>query len=107
MKKSFIILLFVLFAISIVSAQYSGNNLASGLGHGMNQLVDIAEQMFGPFFSAILGGGDMLFERILFLLIILAVVYIVTSGLDIFKENLVIIWIVSISIALLSTRFLI
>ena len=108
MKKLFVVLMFLLFASSLVSATYYGNDLASGLGYGMNQLVDASEQMLGPFFSAILGGsGDMLFERILFLAIILAVVYIIISGMDVFKENKVVIWVVSVSIALLSTRFLV
>ena len=108
MKKSFVTFIFILFASPMVSASsYYGNDLASGLGHGMNQLVDAGEQMFGPFFSAILGGGgDMLFERILFLAIILAVVYIITSKMDVFNNNPTVIWIVSISISLLSTRFL-
>ncbi len=108
MKKSFVAFLFTLFSSSIVSAAYYGNDLASGLGYGMNQLVDIIEQILGPFFSVILGGGgEMLFERILFLAIILAVVYIVTSKMEVFDDNPVVIWIVSVSIALLSTRFLI
>ncbi len=108
MKKSFITSLFLLLVSPIVSASYYGSNLASGLGYGMSQLIDAVEQMLGPFFSVILGGGgDMLFERILFLAIILAVVYIVISQMEVFKENQVVIWIISISIALLSTRFLI
>ncbi|MCK5449983.1 hypothetical protein KAI32_03900 [Candidatus Pacearchaeota archaeon] len=107
MKKLLIMLSFALFVSSFVSASYYGNDLASGLGYGMNQLIYASEQMFGPFFSAILGGsGDMLFERILFLAIILAIVYIVTSEMEVFKGNRAVIWIISISVALLSTRFL-
>ena len=108
MKKLFVTLMFFMFVSPMVSASYHGSDLASGLGLGMNQLIDAGEQMFGPFFSAILGGsGDMLFERILFLAIILAVVYIVTSKMEVFDGNSYVIWIVSVSIALLSTRFLV
>ncbi|MFH1521767.1 MAG: hypothetical protein ABIF18_02300 [archaeon] len=107
MKKLFVALMFFISICPMASAYY-GNDLASGLGLGMNQLIEAGEQMLGPFFSAILGGsGDMLFERILFLAIILAVVYIVISGMEVFKENKVVIWVVSVSIALLSTRFLV
>lgn len=104
MKKSFSVSMFVLFLSSLVSAQ---TNLASGLGKGMTQLIDAVEEMLGPFFSVILGGSaDMLFEKILFLAIILAIVYTIISKMDIFKDNKVVIWIVSISVSLLSTRFL-
>ena len=104
MKKSFGVSVFVLFLSSLVSAQA---NLASGLSKGMNQLIGAVEGMLGPFFSVILGGGsDLLFEKILFLAVILAVVYIVISRMDVFKGNPVVIWVVSISVSLLSTRFL-
>ncbi len=105
MKKSFGVLASLVFATSIVSAQ---NALSYNLGQGMQQLIDIIEQMFGPFFFAILGGnGEMLFERILFLVIIVAIIYVVTSEMNLFKDNKPIIWIVSISVSLLSTRFLV
>ena len=106
MKKLFGGLFFGLISISVVSAQYA-SDLGSGLGYGMEQLINIIEQIFGPFFAVILGGGDMLFERILFLVVVLAIVYIVASKMELFKDNEVIIWIVSISVALLSTRFLV
>jgi len=83
-------------------------DLAAGLGMGMEQLIRSVESMLFPFFSALLGGtSGMLFERVLFLIIIFAVVYIVISKMPIFDDNLYIIWIVSISISLLSTRFLV
>lgn len=108
MKKLFGVLVFLFFVVSFASAAYYGNDLGSGLAYGMEQLIDAVEGMLGPFFSVILGGSDdMLFERILFLAIILAIVYVVISGMDVFRENPFVIWIVSISIALLSTRFLV
>ena len=83
-------------------------DLASGLGQGMEQLIEAGERLLFPFFSALLGGtSDMLFERVLFLVIIFAVVYIVISKMDVFEDNAYIIWIVSVSVSLLSTRFLV
>jgi len=107
MKKSFIVSFFSLLISPLVSAAYQTNDLASGLGTGMKQLIDIIESTLGPFFSVILGGTpDLLFEKILILAVILAVIYLVISKLDIFKDNKVVIWIVSISVSLLSTRFM-
>ena len=107
MKKSFGASLFALFLIPFVSAAYYTNNLASGLGTGMKQLIDIIESMLGPFFSVVLGGTpDLLFEKILILAVIMAIIYLVVSRLDYFKDNKVVIWIISISISLLSTRFM-
>ena len=104
MKKQFGVSVFVLFLSSFVSAQTS---LASGLSKGMNQLIAAVEGMLGPFFSVILGGGsDLLFEKILFLAIILAIVYLIISRMDVFKGNDIVIWVVSVSVSLLSTRFL-
>ena len=107
MKKSFIVSFFSLLISPLVSAAYQTNDLASGLGTGMKQLIDIIESTLGPFFSVILGGTpDLLFEKILILAVILAVIYLVISKLDIFKGNKVVIWVVSISVSLLSTRFM-
>ncbi len=83
-------------------------DLATGLGMGVEQLIRAGENMLFPFFSALLGGtSEMLFERVLFLVIIFAVVYIVISNMEIFKGNGAVIWIVSVSVSLLSTRFLV
>lgn len=95
---------FILFMTTLVSAQ---DSLASGLSKGMNQVIGAIEGMLGPFFSAILGGGSgMLFEKVLFLTIILATVYIIVKRMPVFDNKGPIIWIVSISISLLATRFM-
>lgn len=106
MKKVFLLFVFLMVGVSFVSAQYGGD-LGSNLGYGMEQLIDIVEDMFGPFFSVILGGsGDLLFERIMFLTILLAVVYIVISKMKVFDDNTPVIWIITVSVSLLATRFL-
>jgi len=107
MKKVFLCFVFVLLGVSFVSAQYGGTSLGSNLGYGMEQLIDIVEGMLGPFFSVILGGsGDLLFERILFLAILLATIYMLISRMPIFSENIPVIWIITVTISLLATRFL-
>ena len=111
MKKVFpILILLLLFSTSFVVAQsyyYGGNNLGDGLGYGMEQLIDTVQEMFYPLFSIFLGGyGDYMFERILFLFILIAILYVVISHMDVFKENKVVIWVITLAISLLATRFL-
>jgi len=104
---SFIFLLFVSFA----SAQYYGGgssgDVASGLEYGMNQIIWIVESLLGPFFYALLGGGDgFLFERVLLAVVILSFVYAVVSRIETFRKNSWVVWIITIAVTLLSTRFL-
>lgn len=111
MKKIFpVFILLLMFSTTLVAAQtgyYRGNNLGDNLGYGMEQLIDNIEQMFGPMFSMLLGGqGDYMFERIMFLFMLVAIIYVVISRIDVFKNNKMVIWVITISVSLLSTRFL-
>ncbi|MBU2576372.1 MAG: hypothetical protein KKF50_01485 [Nanoarchaeota archaeon] len=114
MKKLFpILVLLLMFSTTLVVAQsywgggYYGNNLGDNLGYGMEQLIDTVQEMFYPLFSIILGGyGDYMFERIMFLFILVALLYVIISRMDVFKENKMVIWVITISISLLATRFL-
>jgi len=110
MKRVFpVLVLLLLFFTTFVAAQsyYRGNNLGDNLGYGMEQLIDTVEEMFYPLFSIVLGGyGDYMFERILFLFILVALLYVIISRMDVFKKNRMVIWVITISISLLATRFL-
>lgn len=105
MKKWLVILpLFIFFIvlISLVSAQVD-------LERGSQQLVDWFIDLFRPIFQALFGGEwsyEFLFEKMLFFLIIMSVAYVALSRIPVFEDNLAIIWIVTVSVALLSTRFL-
>lgn len=93
-----------LYMITFVSAQ---NRIAEGLGKGMSQIISMIEGLLGPLFSVILGGTpDMLFEKVIFLVIIFCIVFIITKNMPVFQSNKTIYWIISVSIALLSTRFM-
>ena len=104
------LVLLLMFASPFVIAQsygYRGNNLGDNLGYGMEQLIDTVQEMFYPLFSVILGGyGDYMFERILFLFILVAVLYSVISRIDVFKKNRMVIWVITITISLLAVRYL-
>lgn len=106
-KRVLGVLIIFALGLNFVSAYYGGS-IASGLGQGMEQVIDIVEEFLSPFFSAILGGdSDNLFERVLFLVIVLASVYMIVGNMEPFKGNEVVIWIISIAVSLLSTRFLV
>ena len=82
-------------------------DIASGLGRGMEQVISAVESLLFPLFSAVLGGTqDMMFELVLFLVIIFSILYIVVKEIEVFKGSPVVIWIVCISISLIATRFL-
>ena len=109
MKKiSGSLFLATLLSVSFVSA---ADRLSEGLSKGMNQVLDIIKAFLGPFFSAILGGtGDVLFQKVLFLVIILLTVQLIVKNIPVFKgesgsKNGAIVWIISVSVSLLATRF--
>jgi hypothetical protein len=110
MKRAIVFGFLALVSLSFVSAYYGGGywgDPISGFGRGVEQLIDLTENTLGPFFAVILGGEwDFLFEKVLFLAIMLAVVYVITSKMDVFKDNKWVIWIVTIAVSVLSTRFL-
>ena len=71
------------------------------------QWITWTQEIFGPFFSVFLGGtGELLFERILFLFILLSIVYIVLGNIPVIADNIGARWIITIAVSLLSTRFL-
>ncbi len=106
MKKraSFLVLfLSLIFSLNLISAQ----DLAGNLQYGAYQLIDIVQRGISPIIGIFIGGeGYFVFERFLFLLIVLAVVYSVVSKVPKFEDNKAIVWIITISVSLLSTRFL-
>jgi len=109
MKKLSIALVFLIlfFSTFVVAASYGGSNTSGGLGYGMQQLIDMVEDLLRPLAEALLGDyEDHLFERTLFGILLFAIVYVVIKELPVFKDNNKIIWIITISISILSIRFL-
>lgn len=105
MKKVLSISTLLISFITLASAQGS---ISSGLSGGMRNLVYTIENLFRPFFTVLLGGDDgFLFERVMFFMIVIAIVYIITSRMPVFDEKKAIIWIITLSVSILSTRYLV
>jgi hypothetical protein len=99
----FIIAIFSLNFISAQSAGYYGNFIADT----MNKAINLVQDFLGPVFAVLLGdNGNFFFEKILFLFIIFAVVYVALKKVPIFADNAAVIWVISIAASLLATRFL-
>ncbi|MFA5060701.1 MAG: hypothetical protein WC494_00080 [Candidatus Pacearchaeota archaeon] len=115
MKKEgyfLVLLLSSLFLISLVSsAYYTPGSFGSGLGFGVSQLIEIIEDVSYPLAASIFGSTEYIFEKLLFLLIIVSIIYVVLGKIPIFggseKTEKSIRWIVTLAIGLLATRFMI
>lgn len=92
---------------SFVSALYFGDP-AYGLQRGVEQIVEIVERVSYPLSYVFFGSSDYVFEKVLFLAIIISIVYVVLKKIPIFEESSdAIRWVITIAISLLSTRFLV
>lgn len=101
-----------LFLISFVSsAYYTPGRFGSGLGFGVSQLIEIIEDVSYPLANSLFGSTEYVFEKLLFMLIVVSVVYVVTGKIPIFEGNgkteKSIRWIVTLAIGLLATRFMV
>jgi hypothetical protein len=103
-NKQFPTLLASILAIALSSAQ---STFGGSLARGSATLPQLFIDLFGPFFTILLGGQDgLLFEKVLLFLIITSLIYMVVKNMAIFGNNNAIITIVTFSISILSTRFM-
>lgn len=104
MKKRIMIAGFFIlsiFAMAFASAQYSDVSSAS------YEIIDTIKGVFTPIFSAFFGINDeLIFERILFFVLVLALVNISLKRFPLFQNKSGPTWIVTIAVSLLATRYL-
>ncbi len=104
MKKGIVILLLLLtsvFCVSLASAQ------STFFSYQIEKTINLVIDTLGPVFYVFLGGdGNMLFERIIFFFILVSIIFVVLSRIPMFAEKKAVIWIITLSVSLLSTRFL-
>lgn len=108
-----LVVFLILLAPAFVSAQYYSSysgfrSYYSGSGsyYSIDYMFSWIEYNVGPYFQLILGGSpEFLFEKILLFFVIISVIFVVLKRIPIFQDNLAATWIVTIAVALLSTRF--
>lgn len=104
-KGSCIVVLFLFISIFLIGS-VDAQGINDGLRRGSFGIAEIAVNAFGPFFSALFGGGDdLLFEKVMLFFIITSIIFMTIRKMDIFKENRAIIFIVTMSVSILATRF--
>lgn len=109
-------LLMSVISISLISAQVEfGSNSATSFGDSIVNLVDGFAKTLNPIAKYIVGdvtsvgkfgSGEILFAKVLFLIIILSIVWLVFSKIEFFNETEWIHWTLSIIVSILAVRFL-
>lgn len=97
------LLLFNLLIINSVHAQ------SFDIRKGSNDLIRFFTDWGSPFVDAFLGGdntGVYLFEKLLFFLLLVGLVYLSLSRLELFRDKTAILWTVAIIVPILSVRFM-
>ncbi len=103
MKRGILVaFLVMLLSVGLVSAQ--------NIGGDMKKLIDGFTNTIEPVASKVLGDvsdGQYLFARVLFFIIILAIIWTALSRVDFFNENTWVLVVISIAASILSTRWLV
>lgn len=93
-----LILVMVINLLGIVSAL--------DLVEGSNQVIDWVKEFSSPFLEAIFGSPEYIFEKFLFFILVLSISYVALNKSEVFGDNETIIWVLSVAVSLLATRFL-
>ena len=110
MEKKELKFLFLL-ALSLVFILFLSNNVLGftlNFQQGANQVIQWISDILSPFFIALLGSGTQIFERVLMLAIMIALVYLILGKVPVFRKDDGIrkgpVWVVTIAVSLLATR---
>ena len=108
MKKSivlygFIFIIFFIISVSIVSAF---DIYGADLGQGAEQFVEIIQDMLGPIFATLFGSTEFLFEKVLFFVILIVVIFNTAGRLPFLEDKKWALYIITLAVSFLATRFL-
>jgi len=102
--------LFVVLSLSIFLIILNQSVLAQGFPYSLEDfLFRIWNEGFAPIFGLLFGTSafdELLFAKILFFLIIFSVIFMVLKNIDIFAGNRPVAFIVTVSVSILSIRFM-
>ncbi|MBS3073918.1 hypothetical protein J4447_00510 [Candidatus Pacearchaeota archaeon] len=102
-NRTFLLLAFSAALLTILSSGVLAFYL--DFQRGANQIITWVEDIIGPFAFVILGGGEYLFERLLFLAVILTITYLVLRKVPVFKDKTGATWVVAVAVSILAVRF--
>ena len=107
-KRGFVLggFLITVFLISLVAAAEGASDISTSI----NEFIDGFTKSVQPLASQILGttpeGSEYLFAKVLFLIIILAIVWTALGKIDFFASKNWALWLVSLAVSILATRWL-
>jgi len=103
----------IIFGVLFVSM--IGFASAATMGERLTSLIDEVTKVIEPIAKNLLGetaagagftAGELLFAKVLFLLIVMSVIYLALSQVDFFNYSRWTLWIITLGAAILSVRFL-
>ncbi len=103
MKKWAVLLALGLIFISLISpvfAQYLD------FRQGSETVVRWIQDFAGPFFEVLFGSYEYVFEKVLFFVLIMCFIYLALDKSDVFGDNTTLVWIITLVVSLLATRYL-
>ena len=107
-KKRGLIIGGFLLAVLLVSLVAAQSEL--GLGESTKKVVDEFVDFIKPVASSVLGktpsGSEYLFAKVLFLIIVLAIIWTALNRVEFFNEKPWILFVVSLAVSILATRWL-
>lgn len=112
MKKSgvgfaFIATTLMLSMIGLASAQSFGDQVVRFVDGTVKAIEPIAKYLLGDSVgTATFSAGELLFAKVLFLLLVFSIIFLALSNIDFFSYRTWALWIISAGAAVLSTRFL-
>jgi hypothetical protein len=112
-KKKWLSIATLVFVIFLVRTVFA---LDINIRRGSDQIIQFFVDWAEPFLQYLLGGGDygigglvagnLLFEKLLFFLLLLGIVYIALKRIRLFRDNKAVLWTVSIILPLIAIRFI-
>jgi len=109
-KKELIKKIFFLFIVLILVSIFSIKILSAASSNVyMEKFIDWVNSNYGPLFGAILGHeslDEFLFTKVLILILIFSIVFMSINRTHVFGDNRVIIFVVSLIVAILSVRYI-
>jgi len=100
------VLFIALVSLVFLTVLSSGVSAQINLDSGGEQIVGYVEDFFAPFARSLFGASEYLFERILFLTILITLIYQILDRVPVFKDKPGPTWVTTIAVSVLATRFL-